>query len=155
MECLFLNREDFIFIDEYFYNLVNQDRYSFINSDCIYNSLKGYLFGERRLALGERTGLLGSDRKNALEKYGFSPKNFSHLLRLCFCGITFFTKEVFPTNIMKEDERVGELLKSIKLTPDSFTKDQLITLSDEWETKLDKAFDQRSNSYVPDLNKIV
>lgn len=125
IEMLCTERKDYIEAHPiYLEKLVNNVR-SLIDPDRLYQSLKGYAYNELRLANGERTGDLGSKRKAALEKYGFSPKNFSHLLRLLHCGIGFFNLGWYPVNIMKLQPEVGQHLLDIKTHPENYTKEGL------------------------------
>lgn len=78
----------------------------------MFRCLLGYMQGERRLANGERTGQLGSKRKAHLDKYGFSPKNFTQLFRLASCGKALFEKGYFPVNMKQYDTNVHTFLMS-------------------------------------------
>lgn len=123
IEMLF--SEDYVEVHQMYLDKIVYQRNYLIDPEKLYNSLRGYTHNELRLANGERTGDLGSKRKLALEKYGFSPKNFSHLLRLLHCGIEFFAAGYYPVNIMDSLPAVGEHLLDIKTNPEKFTKEQL------------------------------
>ena len=125
IEMLYTHPKNFIEVHPVFMNKIQRKSYYFIDADKLYNSLRGYTYNELRLANGERTGDLGSKRKEALDKFGFSPKNFSHLLRLLHCGIAFFNFNDYPVNIMKYSKEIGEHLLDIKLNPQNHTKEKL------------------------------
>ncbi len=126
-----------------FETLIRPNKHKFIDTNMIFKCLLGYIQGERRLANGERTGVLGGKRKNELEKYGFSPKNSVQLLRLAFCGKVLFQKGYFPVNIREENEEVWKHLLSIKTKPANYTKEQLNQMFDEAEDVLKSSYNNR------------
>lgn len=144
LELLFAS--EFLIITSEFKNILKQ-KYRLISSEKLFHSLSGYIHSEKKLATGERTGRLGSVRKSQLDKYGFSPKNFSHLLRLCFCGITFFKTNKYPLNIKNNDLKFHELIFSIKTNPKKYSKDILLDLSEKYVEELNKSFENRINNY--------
>lgn len=115
-------------------------REKLIDSEKLYRCLKGYSYSERKLVLGERTGLLGSKRKITLDKYGYSYKNLVQYLRLCFAGVIFFHDGYFPVNVRSFQE--GILLFDIKSNPQNYNKEKATKLMDEYEKRLDVAFNQ-------------
>jgi predicted nucleotidyltransferase len=98
------------------FRIVRENRQRLIDSDRLFISLMGYIQSERRLANGDRTGELGGKRKEWLDRYGFSPKNFSHLLRLAHCGEAFFRTSVYP--VCLRGSPAHELIFSIKTEPE-------------------------------------
>lgn len=128
---------------------VRENRYRLIDSDKFFLSLLGYIHNERRLANGERTGELGGKRKVLLERYGFSPKNFSHLLRLAFCGEMFFRESVYPVCLHGQPFR--DLVFSIKTKPENFTREQLNLLADDAVCRLKESYENRKDSFKFDL----
>ncbi len=126
---------------------VQKNREKLIDSQKFFSVLRGYAQGELRLANGERTGQLGSKRKNSIEKFGFSPKNFVQLYRLYWAGSIFFEKGYFPVNVMKENREFGEWLLKLKTQPEKFTKEQLNETARVHEELLTNAFNQRSFDY--------
>ncbi|NBQ67369.1 MAG: hypothetical protein EBU46_00470 [Nitrosomonadaceae bacterium] len=118
------------------FEVVQRRRNSLIDPDKLFHSLRGYMQSERRLANGERTGVLGSKRKAQLDLYGFSPKNFVQLLRLAYCGATFFRTGEFPVNIVTYDQSFGCQLMDIKTQPQGYTKARLNEMVDELEATL-------------------
>jgi len=127
LEMLF--NDTWISIDYDFCRVVDQ-RNHLIDPVKLFSCLQGYMYSERRLANGERTGQLGSKRKAQLEKYGFSPKNFVQLFRLAYCGATFFATGEFPVNIVEYDAEFGAKLLRIKTQPELFKKEDLNELVD-------------------------
>lgn len=149
LEILF--NEEWTWIDPQFKSLILDNKISFLDTERFYKSLKGYIHNERKLALGERTGLLGSKRKATLQLYGFSPKNFVQLLRLTTCGSVFFLQGFFPVNIKKHIPHLAEALMDLKLHPEEWKRDMLDRLSQEYEAKMDHAFENRKFDYKFDM----
>lgn len=151
MELLFAQHSSFTILTDEFV-CIRDNKYKFIDSKLFYKSLCGYIQNEKRLANGERTGNLGSKRKIAVELHGFSPKNFSHLLRLAHCGKTFFQTDHYPTNIRKECPEIGQIIFDIKTNPNNFNKNFLEQLSEKAVEDLKIAFDNRNNNFEFDLS---
>lgn len=124
MEILLATDDVFIELHPLFKN-VRQQALNLIDPVQYYKSLRGYIQGESKLANGERTGKLGGKRKEALDKYGFSPKNFVQLLRLAYCGVIFYKEGIFPINISRHNKKLGAHLLDIKLNPEKFKKEDL------------------------------
>lgn len=131
------------------FRVVRENRLSLIDSEMLFSSLMGYIHSERRLANGERTGELGGKRKAQLEEYGFSPKNFSHLLRLAYCGAHFFRTSFYPVSLVEAEFR--EFLFSVKAEPWRHSRDGLNLLSDDAIDKLRHAYEVRERSFKFDL----
>jgi hypothetical protein len=125
-------------------------RSKLVDSTKLFNCLRGYMQGELKLANGERTGKLGGKRKEAIDKYGFSPKNFVQYFRLAWAGKIYFEKGYFPVNVMKENPSFGNRLMEIKVRPETFLKGQLNDSAKEWKTVLTNAFENRSHTTVFD-----
>lgn len=147
VEFLFADEEKFSILEPAFKEL-RINRMNLINPHAFYSSLRGYISGELRLANGDRTGRLGGKRKEQLDKYGFSPKNFSHLLRLSFCGEHFFKTGLYPVNIRNYNPALGELIYSIKVNPEQFTKEQLNKLAAESEQRLILSYEANKNRAI-------
>jgi hypothetical protein len=96
--------------------------------------------GELRLANGERAGKLGGKRKEQLEKYGFSPKNFVNLFRLAECGVRFFNSGDFGVNIAKTNEALSKTLIELKTNPAAFEKEKLQQFAMLVEAALEEAY---------------
>jgi hypothetical protein len=126
-----------------------ENRTRLIDSERFFSSLLGYIQNERRLANGERTGDLGGRRKAHLERYGFSPKNFSHLLRLAHCGEHFFRTSMYPTNLAGTDFR--DVVFSVKTEPHKYSKELLNLIADEAVCKLRSSYESRSEDFKFDL----
>lgn len=152
LECLFAPREAFVTLDPLFGSVVLGCRDAFLNTDQLFKSLMGYLFNEMRLATGQRTGLLGSKRKNALEKYGFSPKNFSHLFRLAECGRHFFNTGVYPVCIKDFNPEVHELCLNVKTRPEEFDVEFLANTAASAEAAMVAAYEgmDPADKFFPD-----
>ena len=146
LECLFAPFGSFTDLDSDFEHMVLGERERFLNTNQLFKSLEGYLYNEMRLALGERTGLLGSKRKNQLDKHGFSPKNFSHLFRLAECGRQFFLTGVYPVRLKDFNPELHELCMSVKLDPDKWTADELKEKAEALRDEMRKAFESMNES---------
>lgn len=147
LEMLF--NEKWVSITDEFKN-IQQYRNSLVDSHRLYKCLKGYCYSERKLVLGERTGLLGSKRKLALDNYGYSYKNLVQYLRLCLCGKIFFQTGVFPVNITEYDKT--DVLIGIKTNPDSCDKEKSVVLMDEYEKQLDESYNSIKIVYNYDVD---
>jgi hypothetical protein len=109
-----------------------------------------------RLARGERTGLLGSKRKNQLDAHGFSPKNFSHLFRLAECGRQFFRTGEYPVVIKNSNPEVHDLCMSVKLNPEQWDKEELTEKALLMKQRMEEAYAEmpEANKYVPDYEYV-
>lgn len=112
-----------------------------VDSEQLFNCLRGYMQGEYRLAIGERKGQIGGKRYAKLQEVGFSPKNFTQLFRLAYAGVIFFTENRFPVNL--KDEPIHGHLMKVKTQPELFTKEQLTENYLDAEKKLVYAFENR------------
>jgi predicted nucleotidyltransferase len=123
---------------------VIENRKELVSSEKLFSCLRGYMQGELRLANGERTGKLGGKRKDAIDKYGFSPKNFVQLFRLAWAGSIYFKQGYFPVNVTDSAPSFAQTLMAIKTTPQTFTKETLNAMATQWDTDLVKAFENRA-----------
>ena len=123
-------------------------REKLVDSTTLFKCLRGYMQGELKLANGERSGKLGGKRKESLEKYGFSPKNFVQLFRLAWAGKLYFEKGYFPVNVKLEDPQWATSLLDLKMHPTHYTKDQLNDWAKTWEDALVKAYETRKHSTI-------
>lgn len=144
MEILYNSR--WLELDHEFDCLVLKHKERFLNTQAFFKSLKGYVFGERRLMNGERTGKIGSKRKTDLDQFGYSYRNLVQLIRLCYCGTQFFDYGYFPVNIRADNVTLWAMLMDIKLHPQNYSKEQANKLVDEWEQRLNSSFDNRNTS---------
>ena len=146
MEILFAPPESFTSTIPLF-EMIRDVRYDLIDSDNLKNSLKGYVFSEIRLATGERSGQLGGKRKESVTKYGFSPKNFVQILRLCHVGIHFYEHGEYMVNVKDVNPYLHNLLMNIKNYPEDYTCDQLKHLVDSYYSTLVKAMENSKIKY--------
>lgn len=152
LEILFAPDKAFTYKHPIFDDIV-ANAYNLIDTNTLKNSLKGYVFSEIRLAIGERTGQLGGKRKKSLETYGFSPKNFCQILRLCKVGIEFFTTGRYMVNVKEYDEKYWQKLMDIKTNPQYYTCEQLEIMVNEEFSRLERVMDSSKISYKfnPDI----
>lgn len=124
LEILFAPEHSFT-VTSTLFKRIRENRYNLIDSYVLKGSLKGYVFSEMRLATGERSGRLGGKRKEAVTQYGFSPKNFVQIMRLCRVGQRFFTDGDYMVNVQLSDPSFHEELMDIKTQPQKYTVEQL------------------------------
>lgn len=156
-EMLFAPRSVFTVYEKEF-ELFRQNPYAFMDSKKLFNCLRGYAQSEFRLAKGERVGVLGSKRKMALEKYGYSHRNASHLVRLLNTGITFFKQGVYVVNCADFPDDIYEKILHIKTKPTEYSVEQLAIDYAELEKDIVEAYENRKKSYHFDekeANKIL
>lgn len=134
------------------FDKIRLNRSRLMNSSKLFASMNGYIHNERRLANGDRTGNLGSKRRIQVEKYGFSPKNFSHLLRLAYCGSVFFQTSIYPVHLPSHDIEFRNLVFSVKTEPEKYTKEYLNEISDKAEEDLKLAFSSRKDDFNFDMD---
>lgn len=140
---------ELLFIKDYTYTdttwqYVLSERNNLIDSSRLFHSLMGYIQSERRLANGERTGKLGGKRKESIDKYGFSPKNFVQLLRLAWAGSVYMEKGIFPVKVSDEDASFSDFLFDIKTQPEKYEREQLNEISGLYEKRLSKSYENRA-----------
>ena len=141
IEMLFIKPEACDFVSD-FWKRVQSWRHALIGDEKLFNAIRGYMQSEQRLANGERTGKLGGKRKSAIDKYGFSPKNFVQLFRLAFCGETYFSQKDFPVNLkLDAPNSFYKFLMRIKTSPEEFTKEGLNEMVIEASERLVQAFE--------------
>lgn len=96
-----------------------RQKHKLLNPEKINLCINGYANSEYHLAIGDRTGKLGGKRQSQVEKYGFSPKNFTNLFRLLYCASTFYETGIFPVDLT--GSYIHPQLKEIKCNPERFT----------------------------------
>jgi len=152
MELLYAPESAFTTLDPKFKKLVLDRREKFIDSDRFYKSLQGYIFTERRLALGERAGKIGGKRFESVEKHGYSPKNMVQLFRLGHAGIEFFRSGIFPTNMRAYNPVICDRLLDIKTHPENYDPQKLVNETHDLERALEVAYNATAVKYTFDLN---
>ena len=152
LEILFSDPTKHLMMDASFVPII-ENRHHFIDTEKMFRCLLGYMQSERRLANGERTGLLGSKRKAQLDKYGFSPKNAVQLLRLSWAGTVLFETGEFPVHVMSWNKEMHDLLFAIKTTPSKYSKSQLNDLFDSADANLKSSFENRRVALTFNLDK--
>ena len=146
-EILFCGEESLLFCSEDF-RRVRENRFRLLDSEKLFKSLCGYLQNERRIAMGIRVGQLGGKRKEALNQYGFSPKNCSHFIRLSAVGVGLFLDGDYMVGM--KDHPLYDLLMNIKLSPGDFSKEKLSELLDKHEQLLFDAYSNRKFNFTFD-----
>lgn len=106
---------------------------------------QGYIGNEIRLMTGERTGLLGSKRKQNLETYGYSHKNACQALRLIYSAINFYQNGFFQTDF--SDNPKYSLVKDIKFNPSNYNVGEVTALVEGARAELLVAYRDRSEDY--------
>lgn len=110
LETLWIRIEDYCSVDttHLFYEIMCM-RHKF-SSLRAYHSLSGYAYEQlRRLEVSRYSREMGAERKLLVDKFGYDPKNASHLLRLYRMGVEFVETGVL--NVYRDD---AEELLSVK-----------------------------------------
>lgn len=152
LECLFAKDEAFTELT-FTFKTVRAHALDLIDSERFYKSLRGYAQGEYALALGKRPGVIGHKRFEALQKYGFSPKNCTNLLRLLHTGIHFFKNDQYVVDCNDFGKEVFDKLFQIKTKPETYSVGQMERDYDEFEKQLDDAFKNRKHTHK--FNEVV
>jgi predicted nucleotidyltransferase len=132
IELVYAPDTAFIHLGEVFKE-IRANKEKLICSKNLFNSTKGYVQTETRLALGERTGRLGSKRKNEIDKHGFSRKNVAQIIRIVAATKHFLKTGFYPVDLTDVDPRAFELAYSVKNHPEDFTKKQVEKIIEDQE----------------------
>lgn len=143
-EIMFCDENSMVFCGETF-KIIRENRFKLLDSEQLYNSLRGYLHNERRLTLGERMGQLGGKRKACIDERGFSHKNAVQFIRLCVVGAELFLKGDYTVSM--KGHLLYDLLMEIKTNPNNFTKEKLANLLDEYEKAFMVAYENRKFNF--------
>lgn len=147
LECLFIPYEKLTVNSKEFLSITDE-KYSLLDSDHLFNCLSGYIQSELRLALGLRRGKLGGARYEAVQKYGFSPKNFTQLFRLTYLGIYFYDEDRFIVDTKDFPDWVRTFLLDVKFSPEEFNKNWLEQKALALDDQLKKAYENRGKNYI-------
>jgi predicted nucleotidyltransferase len=129
------------------WNFILQHRNLLLDTKSTFKCLMGYIGGEKKLFSGQRTGDVGSKRKTAIEKYGYSSKNYIHAIRLCWAGSVFFDTGIFPVRIADFDDALAMELIDVRQNPQKYRKDRLSRNIDMMETALKMSYDNRKVNF--------
>lgn len=151
LEILFAPDESFTYITDIFKE-IRANKLSLIDSHVLKASLKGYVFSEIKLATGERSGRLGGKRKEAVTTFGFSPKNFVQILRLCKVGTIFFERGEYMVKVKDFDPAYHTFLMDIKNSPEGYSCEKLKELVDEEYKKLEESIEKSTVSFKFDVD---
>lgn len=151
LEILFAPKSAFQFRSPWF-DILQALRERLVDTDYLANSLKGYFHSEMRLATGERTGRLGGKRKSKVEEFGFSPKNFAQMIRLCEVGIHFFKTGEFIVNLREYNPTLAITLVDLKLNPGRWDKGELVEWSESLYKLLEKAIEGSTLNWKFDVD---
>ena len=145
MEILFSEETDVIKVDSDFSDLFLSKRDSFLDTESIYNSIKGYAKGEAEAVLYHK-GKTGSKRKTEIKEYGYSAKNFVQFLRLRFCFSYFLVHGIFPVRIKRFSEKKHKELMAIKLNPNNYDMEFIKSNIEEEKAKIVIDYESRDKS---------
>lgn len=149
MEVLFAPQSAFTVMTPEF-EWLRSKKYELFDSEKLKQSLLGYLHSETRLAIGERKGQLGGLRKQKVETFGFSPKNFTQLLRLLFVGKYLYKHGEYVVRVADVDSEYHELLMAVKTKPELFTKEDLVEMVESGKNELVKVME--SSKFKTEFN---
>ena len=109
IETLFLKVEHMVIWTPAFWDIMKARKY--IISKKAFDSFSGYARGQmHRMEERETKGRMGAKRKELVEKFGYDPKNASHLIRLLKMSI-----ELLKTGEMEVARTTdAEMLRAIK-----------------------------------------
>lgn len=150
LEILFAPDKAFICLPKDF-KLIREYGSQLFCSETLKKSLQGYFHSEMKLATGLRSGRLGGKRKDAVESYGFSPKNFTQMIRICLLGINLFKYDEVIVDSRLYGPEQYDLLMEIKTAPQNFTKDQLVDIANGYFRQLLDEMD--SSKIIHKFNK--
>lgn len=119
LELLYAPEDKFEILEDSFKILRDQKNHLF-DSVKFLTSIRGYLDGEYRFAIGARTGKLGGQRKYTIDQYGYSPKNVCQMMRLYRASKHYVEYGVFPVNISDVDPEYHNSIYDIKINPQNY-----------------------------------
>lgn len=163
MDFLFCKSSEFESITPEF-EFIRSYAYQLIDSKALFNCLRGYMKGERRLMNGERKGKIGGKRYAKLKEVGYSPKNAVQLIRLANVGATFFRtgKYIVDTRQFEHNPLMPasfhNLLMTIKTKPETYSVEEVNAMVDIMEEQIVNAYENRKETYHFDevlMNKIL
>lgn len=97
------------------FEMIRKNRYRLIDSQKLFSTLQGYMFGEQARAFGKSSRKLGTRRKADIERLGYSPKNLAQLIRLGYCGEYFYNHGRFPVCLdTSEHAAIHEIIMDTK-----------------------------------------
>lgn len=146
LECLNADISSFTELDKSF-KFIRIYKDDLIDSARLFNSLRGYAQGEYRLALGQRVGVIGSKRREALNQFGFSPKNCTNLLRLLYTGICFFKDDVYIVDCRDFGDEIYGKLHTIKNNPGTYSATQMERDYKDLDKQLEDAYNNRKSTH--------
>ena len=114
------------------FEYIQDNKYKIIDSKIFFDNIIKYIRNEKKIAN---------------EK--FNPKNFYHLIRICFCGKHFFQTSYYPINLLNCEIR--DLLFSIKTQPENYNKNQLNELVEQGEKEFIASYHNRKENYKFDF----
>lgn len=150
LEILFAPDKAFTWLPNDF-KLIRENGNELFCSETLKKSLQGYYHSEMNLATGARSGRLGGKRKEAVETYGFSYKNFCQMIRICLLGINLFEHDRIIVDSREYGDAEYNLLMEIKTQPQNFNKDQLVKIANVMFRRLLDTMD--SSSVKHEFNK--
>jgi predicted nucleotidyltransferase len=119
LEMLFSSQECIHYLDPEFAKLILDERHRFITKQ-VFPVIKGYSYSEYRKAIGESSRDLGAKRKEGLNKFGYSPRNASHCIRLLYAGSKALTCGYFPVKLPEATKQICMDLKTGICTLEQF-----------------------------------
>jgi len=120
-------------------------------------SISGFAIAEKRLALGERTGALGSKRKSMIDTYGFSPKNVANIVRLSAL-LKFFHKNDYISIVCSDYGSDYDLILNLRNHPELFSRQDVekiidLKIKETLELKADPADNNFDENLVDNFLK--
>lgn len=138
---LWLEDEDYLYISQAGQRLIDS-RDLFRSRTRAYSSFCGYASSQlRKMENCAKNGFMGAKRKELVDRFGFDPKNASHLIRLLHMGV-----EYLETGVMNV-RRTWDRDQLIAIKKGEVSLESIKSEADEWFERARIACD---NSALPE-----
>jgi predicted nucleotidyltransferase len=141
LELLFAPQSVIKYMHPLFHKYFFLNKKEFVTKE-LYKVMRGYAIAEFRRTIGETTRMLGKERKEDIEKYGYSAKNASHCIRILHCATEALNTGVYPVWLTGPIQDMCYALKTYAIP-----KDQFMLIYEYALVDLDKAY---YNSVLPE-----
>jgi hypothetical protein len=150
MELLYAPVEAYAFISQHG-NFLRENRFSFIDSEALKKSFRGYMIGERMRAYGESKTNYGSLRRDIYNQYGFIPKSVGNLIRIMLTTKHFFESGEYVIRPIDIDESYHNVIMEIRNDPQEFKLEQIKKIVDVLFAKTEEIINNSDVHYEFDL----
>jgi len=140
VEILFSQPDDIIQLDDTFKTNVIEHKYKFLDNRKIIHTILSHANCE----LSKIDNHIDLDKKTIGEKNKYSFRNAVHCVRLLQCGIWFLQDNMYYVNVMKRSNEFGKLLLNIKMYPDLYTPDRIMSIIEDKKLELEDHLNKNS-----------